>query len=371
MTTALRSQGWVVRPSFVVNGPTSPVTLLSDETSLTQLAGEPAVAWQTPWSEFTNVVLVRFSHSMALFATTNGVRYCWRKHDLGDFEDVRQVVLEHGGTIERKRRRVGVVIVAIVVLSASLAGGLGALLNGRSSGARELADARAVNLTLKDLPSGWSVSSTQTCSAGSPLSCLFPSSSKVFTSTTVTTTAPAKNSIWSRVTALFQSCLGVSNAKDRVYGAAGQQPDYQVSSPVFDSSSFAGTQVASTAQYYHTTQMVRKDTAEMSRSAFASCFTTSNAALLLGVYGQALPTKDVSVTWRPVTFAKGWSRAGVATITLPGAGPLHLVMAVATAGHYEVTLGALVGQWPEAKGLVANLVNTLVSRITSTSSLSA
>ena len=84
MTTALRSQGWVVRPSFVVNGPTSPVTLLSDETSLTQLAGEPAVAWQTPWSEFTNVVLVRFSHSMALFATTNGVRYCWRKHDLGD-----------------------------------------------------------------------------------------------------------------------------------------------------------------------------------------------------------------------------------------------------------------------------------------------
>ena len=62
---------------------------------------------------------------------------------------------------------------------------------------------------------------------------------------------------------------------------------------------------------------------------------------------------------------------GVATITLPGAGPLHLVMAVSTAGHYEVTLGALVGQWPEAKGLVANLVNTLVSRITSTSSLSA
>ena len=151
---------------------------------------------------------------------------------------------------------------------------------------------------------------------------------------------------------------GCQQREGPFYGAAGQQPDYQVSSPVFDSSSFAGDSVASTAQYYHTTQMVRKDTAEMSRSAFASCFTTSNAALLLGVYGQALPTKDVSVTWHPVTFAKGWSRAGVATITLPGAGPLHLVMAVATAGHYEVTLGALVGQWPEAKGLVANLVNT-------------
>ena len=74
MSSPLRSEGWSVRPSFVSNGPTSPVTLLSDDAGLTQLAGEPMVAWQTPWSELTNLQLLRFAKGMALFATVGGVR---------------------------------------------------------------------------------------------------------------------------------------------------------------------------------------------------------------------------------------------------------------------------------------------------------
>jgi hypothetical protein len=366
MSTPLRSERWSVRPSFVPNGPTTPVILLCDDSGLTQLAGEPAVAWQTPWSELSNLQLVRFSRGVALFATADGVRYCWRNRDLTDFEALREFVLAHGGSVERRRRRAGALVVAIVVLSASLAGGIGSLINHGSSGERELSAARAVNLSLKDLPSSWS---SFPVGVASPLSTIFPPADQVVTSSTTPTTAAPTNSVWGRVTSLFQRCLGVSAARDRVYGAAGQMPDYQVSSQVF-TSPLGDVTVASTTQYYNTTAMVRRDTAEMSNSNFGPCFATSNVALILSRYGATMPKDDIGVAWRPTTFVRGWTRGGVAQITQPGATrPLHLVMAVATSGHLEVTLGALVAKWPESEPLLANLVNTLLSRMTSPSSV--
>ena len=367
MSSPRRSEGWTVRPSFVPNGPTTPITLLLDDAGFTQLAGESSVAWQTPWAEFSNIELVRLSKGMALFATTNGVRYSWLHRDLDDFEILREVVLAHDGQVEHRRRRGGILVVAVVVLAASLAGGIGALVNSGSGKTSELVGASEVNLTLKDLPSQWSAYPSTVVT---PLSAIFAPSTQVVTSSTTPTTAPPKKSIWSRVSSLFQRCLGVSSAQDRVYGSAGQMPDYQVSSQVF-SSPLGEYELASTVQYYATTTMVRRDTAEMSRSHFGSCFTTSNVALLKAAYGKALPTTDVAVPWRPVTFVRGWSRGGVASVTLPGLRPLHLVMAVATAGHYEVTLGALVARWPGSESFVSNLVNTLLSRMTSSSATPA
>jgi len=61
MSAPLRSDGWSVRPSFVPHGAVTPVTLLADENALTQLAGVPTVAWQTPWSELSNIQFVRFA----------------------------------------------------------------------------------------------------------------------------------------------------------------------------------------------------------------------------------------------------------------------------------------------------------------------
>ena len=362
MSTPLRSEGWAVRPSFVANGPTAPITLLGDDAGLTQLVGDPPVAWQTPWTETTNLTLVRFARGLALFATVDGVRYCWRHRALDDYEALREMVLAHDGVVERRRRRAGIVVVAVAVLAASLAGGIGALLNSGSGHGAELVDASAVNLTLRDLPGQWSAYPRAVVT---PLAAIFPPSNQVVTSSTTPTTAPPAKSLWGRVSSLFQRCLGVSAAADRVYGAAGQMPDYQVSSPVF-SSPGGDVQLATTAQYYATTSMVRRDTAEMSRSAFGSCFTTSNVALLKLVYSEAIPTGDVAVPWRPTTYVRGWSRGGVAAITLPGLRPLHLVMVVATAGHYEVTFGALVNSWPGSSSFVSNLVNTLLSRMTST-----
>jgi hypothetical protein len=362
--TNLRSEDWSVKPSFVPNGPTSPVALLIDETALTQLAGIPPVAWQTPWSELTNIELVRFSSQMALFATVGDVRYCWRHRELSDYESMRTVVLEHGGVVTHRKRRLGIFVVVGAVVLASFAGGIAAWFTRGNPNARELADIKSVNLTLNDLPSGWYTSST------SILSYLVPPGGEVYASTT--TTAPPKNSSFDKAAAIFQSCIGISNAKDRVYGAAGQVPDYQVSSAIFNSNSLGGIELDSTAQYYHTTTMVSRDTVEMKMTKFGSCFAASSAAIILSGYGLTNPGANVASNWRPATFLKGWSSGGVVAISVPAVTKnLQLVMAVMTSGHYEVTLNALVGSFTKAQSFLSNLVNTLLSRMTSSTSKAA
>jgi hypothetical protein len=359
VTGALRSEGWKVHPTFVPNGENSPVTLLSDESGLTQLAGDPAVAWQTPWSELSSLQLTRFARGLALFATVDGVRYCWRNASLVDYEALEGLVLAHGGTVSRYRRRAGMVAVALAVLLASLAGGLGAWLNRDNAVTHELAAAQAVNLTLKDLPAEWSVSPP------SVLSYLFTSSTQLVTATT----APPISSSWSRISTLFQRCLGVSASRDRVYGAAGQLPDYQVSSPVFTSLN-GDVVLASTTQYYNTTAMVSHDVAEMSKKDFGSCFATSNAAVLFTMSGAALPTSNIGTNWNPVTFVHGFVRGGVAKLSAGGPSEYLVVVTTATA-HFEVTLGAMVSSWPGSEATIAALVNTLLARTTSTTSTAA
>ena len=357
--TNLRSEDWSVRPSFVPNGPTSPVVLLADDVGLTQLAGIPAVAWQTPWSELTNVELVRFAHQMALFGTVGGIRYCWRHRDLTDYEAMRTVVLEHGGTVTYRRRRAGVV--AVVVL-ATLAGGIASWFNSDNGAAKELAAAKAVNLTQKDVPSSWYATSS------SVLNDLVPPGGTVYTSTP-TTTAPAKTSSVAIAAGVFQTCLGVTNPNDRVYGAAGQQADDQVSSPVFTTNSLGGIEVASTSQYYNTTTMVAKDTKEMSMKNFGECLVDSSAALILSGAKVTNAGTPGATNWAPDTFTKGWSRGGVVGISIPGAGSkLQFVEVVMTSGHYEITLSALVGSFTKAKGTLTNLADTLLSRTKSSSS---
>jgi hypothetical protein len=364
--STLRSEDWVVRPSFVPNGPTSPVLLLADETHFTQLAGIPAVAWQTPWSEITNIELVRFSHQMALFATVADVRYCWRNRELTDYDALRAVVVAHGGLVTRRRRRVGVVAIVAVVVLASFAGGIAAWFNRGSAGQNELADARFVNLTQNDLPSGFS----PTTSSETFLGILVPPSGQVYTSTT--TTAPAKNSTFTKAATIFQSCLGITNAADRIYGAAGQEPDYQVSSPIFNTSALGGVELASTTQYYNTTTMVKKDTHEMAKANFGSCFVKSSAALVLSAYGTNVPVTAVATSWHPMTFAKGWSRGGYIALKVPNvASQLQLVMAVMTRGHYEVTLTAIVSSFSKTERLLTNTVNTLLSRMSNSSATAA
>ena len=363
----LRSDGWSVAPSFVPHGPTSPVTLLVDEEGLTQLAGDPAVAWQTPWAELGAVTLVRRGRGMVLAATVAGVRYRWRNPRRADYGALAELVSLHGGRPLRRGRRLGVSATVAVVLVASVGGTIGAWLNRSQSGAAELADARSVNLTLNDLPSGWTTFPYD----ASPLQYLFTKDTQVVTSTP--TTVASTDRTFNQIAARFQRCMDVTNATDRVYGAAGQEPAYQVTSPIFNSTAYHGIEVASTTQYYATTTMVHRDVAEMSRSPFGACFVTSQAAILEAVAEGTAVSKVASGTdWQPLTFVHGWSSGGAEAITLPGATePLTLVMVVTAAGHYEVTMGAIVSDWAKSKLLLAGLVNTLLARMTSPASTSA
>jgi len=364
--TALRSPGWTVRPSFVPHGATNEVTLLADERHLTQLSGVPDVAWQTPWEELSNVHLVRFSRAMALFATAAGVRYSWRTSDLTDYEAWREVVLSHGGAVARRPRRAGVVVVVAVVLMASFAGGIVAMFTGNGASSHELAEARAVNLRLDDLPSGWATTSA------SYLSALFPPPGQVVTSSTTPTTLASPTSKWGKITALFQGCLGVSNAHDRVFGAAGQMPDYQVTSPIFRSSSFGGIDLASTTQYYATTTMVHRDVREMSEQGFGSCFVAVNAAMILTYASGTVPVESPGSVWHPITFVRGFARGGETLVRVPGLStPLHLVVAVIASGHFEVTVCSLVTNWPQSRVFLASTVNTLIGRVISPSATAA
>ncbi|MFI5035037.1 MAG: hypothetical protein ACHQFZ_02395 [Acidimicrobiales bacterium] len=364
--TALRSPGWTVRPSFVPHGASNDVTLLADDRALTQLTGVPDVAWQTPWGELTNLHLARFARGMALFATAAGVRYCWRNPDLSDYEAWRALVVAHGGAVARRPRRAGAIVVVAVVLAASFAGGIAAFFTRAGAHASELAAANAVNLRLDDLPGGW------TTTSNSFLEALVGPAGQVVTSSTTPTTLASRTSKWGQLTALFQGCFGVSNARDRVFGSAGQSPDYQVTSSVYHSSSFGGIDLASSTQYYATTTMVRRDVAEMSAPRFGSCFAAVNAAIMLTTLNGAVPREAPGDGWRPGTFVRGWARGGEIVVTPAAAtGPLHLVVAVIAAGHFEITECALVTRWPASRPFLASTVNTLLGRATSPSATAA
>lgn len=363
--STLRSEGWTVRPPFVPGGPTTNVSLWSDEAGLTQIAGDPPVAWQTPWLEIDAVQLVRSGRSMALFATIDSVRYCWRSTSNADYEEWRAIVLAHGGSITRPQRRSGVLAVVVIVLLASFGGAIAAWFNRGATTASALSDARAVNLTQKDLGNSWYV-------ATSPiLAALVAPSTQVIVATP-TTVAPKANSVYAKAAALFQNCLGVTNAKDRMYGAAGQQPSYQVSSNVYATTDFGGTEVATTSQYYATTAMVLRDEREMKKSNFGACFAKASGAIVLSGFGLKPRANTVAVNWSPSTLLHGFSRGGVVNLAVPGVRThLQLVMAVVVSGHYEVTLSAVTNEWPSTKGFFNALVTTLLSRVSSTSARAA
>lgn len=367
MSDALRVEGWKVQPGFAPHAPTSPVTLLLDDAHLTQLAGEPNVAWQTPWDEVRHLELRTLRRRTVLSATIGDVTYRWTASNVMQIDDLDAFVAAHGGRRVRPRRRLGAVLLVLAVLLASLGGLIGSIVNSTSSSApsSELATVRAINLTLKDLPAGYSAQSDAV------LSNLVAPSNEVFTSTTTTSQPPTSATrLFKKVVAEFESCIGVPYAKDRAYGSAGQAPDYQVSSPVYGSTAFGGIELASTTQYYATTTMVQKDTEEYENPKYASCFTANLADELYASFKPAdVDKKVVTTPWMPITFAKGFRRAAVATLNLSiNSSPLHLVAVQASAGHVEETLLAIVVQWPKSEAFLDGVVNTVLARMTSSGS---
>lgn len=361
-TTVRRSEGWRVSESFVPNGPTDPVTLLVNEQSLTQLAGVDAVAWQIPWSLFGSLHLVRSPGRTTLSAHVDGRTFTWRASARRTFDELAPFVLRAGGRVERSRGVMTGLVAAVVVGLLSTAGYLGARWESRAGLPAPVTALESVNLRLSDLPGSWTVT------ADPLLTNLVGPANQVYkTNYATTTTTPPANSVYAEAVSAFQHCMKITNVADRMYGAAGQAPLYQVASPTFASSENGGVEIATYAQYYPQLSMVQKDTAEMRLPRFAGCFANVSADLVEAVATNKPHVTD-GVSLPDATFAKGFRHAGVASVAIASSATLtsakaHLIVVVATSGHFETTLYVLTSRWPATRGLVDTLTNILVSHV--------
>jgi hypothetical protein len=184
-----------------------------------------------------------------------------------------------------------------------------------------------------------------------------------------TTTAPARTSPFALAAAGFQRCLGVSNRRDRVFGLAGQQPSYQVSSPIFTN---GPVQVVTYAQYYPHPSEVAHDTAELRRAGFGACYARANGTLLQHeLASQVAVSVGPAQSVTPRTFARGFRAGGEVRLVAPsflapdnGASRTQsLGVYVVTNGHFEVSLFVLAMGTHQPASLVATLTNEAEARI--------
>ncbi len=242
--------------------------------------------------------LVRFARGMALFATAAGVRYCWRNEDLGDYDAWREIVLAHGGAIARATRRAGRRRGRGRRAAGVVRRRHRRVISRHRRAPSEVAAVRRSTCASTTCPAAGSTRPAPTC----PPSC--PPPGQVVTSSTTPTTLPPPTSNWGKISALFQGCLGVCNARDRVFGAAGQKPDYQVTSPIFRATPSGGS-----------TSPRRPSTTRRPRWSTATCRDVRAALRLLLRRGQRgddpharqrkVPAVAPGSTWHPVTFVRG------------------------------------------------------------------
>jgi hypothetical protein len=333
---------------------------LVDEHSLTQLAGPDNVAWQVPWSELHNLRLVQSLVGTTLIADADNRRFVWRTWRRREFSTVAPYVQASGGWVQRMPQPWTIVAVAFVTVL-SFVGYFGAL-SHRSSGSATAKRLAAININFTDLPGSW------TTGVASVLGEVVGPPGTVVTNFSTTTTAPSSTSLYEQVVSSFQHCMGVSNARDRMYGAAGQLPSVAVASKVFTSTVDSGVQVASYAQYYPSTRSVAKDTKEMTSPKFGACFADANANFIEAGALSRPATVNTGVALSVATFARGFRVAGDTTLTGVSFGggleqQQRLLVAVATRGHYEVTIFELCATWPQPLSLFRGLVNNVVSRL--------
>jgi hypothetical protein len=362
-----------VRPSFAPHGPTKPVTLLFDDTGVTQLAGAPAVAWQTPWSEVAHLRLVRRREEVTIVAVVATVLYQWRRSEplsRAQLDELRTVLSSHGGREMPRSRRNSALAVALVVTLSSFGGYIGGLFSAAPTSPVVTA-LEGVNLNARDVSGAWASSSLTSSSLLTDLATT--PGQVVSTDPATTTTLAAQGSPLALAGFHFQRCLGVASVDDRIFGLAGTAARYQVSSPVFFSPDLGGIQVESTAQYYDSPHSVDLDVAEMSRASFGRCFAQSLGDALVGANTSSTPNLTTGANLSTPTFAKGWVRGGDVPLSLPTlqVSRAHFVVIVESAGHYEVTLYALVVNLSRTRATIVHLANALLARMTSTSVVSA
>lgn len=362
MSLVTRFHGFSLTPTFVQNGPSSPVSVAIDDSRLTLWVGDPVSVWQTPLAELHHLEATVGRYIIIRF-TIAEVRYRLRARRRAEHGDLLELIRASGGRVARstRARAVGIISVAAVLLIASLASIVSVF---DSSSVPSTSDLAAINLQRSDLPPGYGVI------GGDYLDDLKGAANDIQTSSTTSPPLTGRNlRLFNAVSSNFFRCMHVSKRNDRFYGSAGVMPQLQVSGATYRSSANGGIEIGSAIQYYRTTQMVSDDLVEYSSPRFGPCFAQQSAQLLLAYSNHKVSAANTAVPTAndsPATFSHGWRRGGTAVINLPGvATPFTVVSILAARGHDEVALYALVANYSPTTSapIIASALNAILARL--------
>ena len=345
------------------------VTLRVNPSGITLLGGEPPTAWQIPFAAVSEprcrahrdelevagwvagtLLMITFPVAAAEGIGAEGVdallaRSCGR--------------LDESPSDRRPRRRWVLLAIAVVALAGAAAVMASQLVtdHARRSAAADRVAAAAMNLRGRDLPSGWAPDHLSTSPLGGFLQ----------TGGSGTQTAAQKR-VSAIVIAGYQHCMGISNARDRVFGAAGITPPVEVGGiPYAMVQSAAVTEVGTVTQRYASASDVAADRVQISSSAFPTCFAEALGRLATAGGDEAKARASLPVSRQVLRQPLGATVTG-ADVTIPVAGltgpsSAQLGITVLLSGNFEQTLYTLAMPGTFPTDLRQQLVGELSARL--------
>jgi hypothetical protein len=337
-----------------------------DDAALTLSGGQPPVAWQVPASATEGLASRRRADRIELTGWIAG-GYGMLTIPLGVQQESAEAImarLEGFGarvaTTRPPRRRwpwvLGIVVVAGI---AGLVTGLVVSSSSTSPAAKVTAEQRgetmAKNLVLSDLPSGWQRDDPSVAPLGGLLS--------VSSSGKESATEKHASSV---VIGEFQSCMGLTNAQDRTFGAAGVQPIYQIGgAPLGLVSTNQELEVGSATQLYASDADVEADLTQLRSPKFPACFAEALGRLLEISVDPSMATASLQESTQSLPASLGTYTAG-SNVELPVKGssaPIEIGVTEIIHAPYEQTLFTYSAPGTFSPALRAQLVSILAGRL--------
>ena len=361
-----------------LQGPAGPlpagasVTLRATDGGLTLLGGDPPTAWQIPYAALREprcrahresleiAGWVAGSLLMVTFpATADGVTATEVDAHLAAASGRREPARSTARPRRPRRRRWILLAVAIVAIgSASWLLAASAITDhARRSAAADRAAAAAMNLRATDLPAGWSADHLST----SPLGGFLQTGGSG-------PQTPAQKRVSSIVISAYQHCIGIPDAKDRVFGAAGVTPPVEVGGlPYARTESTAVTEVGTVTQRYASPADVAADRVQISSPRFPTCFGEALGRLATAGGEPTKARADLPTTRQVLRQPLGVTVTG-ADVTIPvasltGSATAQLGVTVLVSGNFEQTLYTLTTPGTFPASLRQQLVGELSARL--------
>ena len=350
------------------------ISLRIDESGLTFVGGDPPTAWQIPYSAVGEPRCRRHRDAIEIAGWVAGTlvmaTFPASALEEASAEEIDQVLAVATGRSDvapgspvdprrpRRRRRPVLLVVAGVALlaAASLLVVQLRSSHARASARSDRAETAAMNLRAADLPSGWGAIDPAAAPLGG------------FLSTASTRQSPAQKRVSAAVIARYQRCMGIPDARDRVFGAAGVTPPIEIGGlPYGPEQSTALTEVGTVTQRYASPADVAADRRQIVLPQFPTCFAEAIGRLAtadgdLSKASAALPVARQALRQPLGVLATG------ADVTIPMAGltgstPAQLGVTVLLTGPYEQTLYTLSVPGAFPADLRQRIVGELAARL--------